>query len=691
MVPKLHQHVLALVFAANNINKNPRILPNVTLGFHICDNYYDTRMTYRSTFDLLFKSQRYFPNYECDTYKNLVAIIGALSSETSFHMSDVLSLYKIPQEPVAISETCTGEERLENLPSSFFEMSMTGHSYSIYNAVYAIAHAIHVLYSSRFNHRATDGGKIMELQDLQPQQAVPLSMCNDYCNPGFHKKKKEGETFCCYDCVHCPEMEISSQKDMDDCIKCQSDQYPTKGKDGCLPKTITFLSFEEPLGISLASAAVSLMFVTIIILGIFIKHKNTPIVKANNRDITYILLIALLFCFLSALLFLGQPTKVTCFLRQSAFSIIFSVAVSCVLAKTITVVVAFMATKPGSNMRKWVGKRLTNSVVFSCFLIQAAISLVWLGTSPPFPDFDTHSLTEEIIVKCNEGSVTMFYIALGYMGFLSLISLTVAFLARKLPDSFNEAKFITFSMLIFCSVWVSFVPTYLSSKGKSTVAVEIFSILVSSAGLLGCIFSPKCYIIYFRPELNRRQDLIRRKNNKVHWFEMREYNKYCDLILGGLLYQLCFTSIAKNFTSEPSRPQAEPMVAMTQNYQHILAMVFAVKEINENPRLLPNVTLGFRIYDSYMIARWTYQATLQLLSPWNRLAPNYRCNIKDNLYAIIEGLAAATSYMIPSVLAMYKIPQVTGNLSTQAQQLLLQVLLQSLSSSRTDILSLIDS
>ncbi|XP_053566948.1 vomeronasal type-2 receptor 26-like [Bombina bombina] len=341
---------------------------------------------------------------------------------------------------------------------------------------------------------------------------IPQSMCTDSCHPGYRKATIEGRPKCCYDCVPCSEGEISNGTDFENCLQCPEDLWPDKDKVMCIPRIIEFLSYLDPLGEVMSVLAIFHSAVTVAVLGVFIKHRQTAIVKANNENLSYSLLISLAMCFLCSLLFIGRPVTVTCMVRQAAFGIIFTLAVSCILAKTVTVVIAFNAMKPNSKLRKWIGKRIPYCIVVFCSLGMMVICVIWLLIFPPFQEYDTHTKHDKIILQCNEGSDAIFYIVVGYMGVLAFLSFVVAFFARKLPDTYNEAQYITFSMLVFCSVWVTFIPAYLSTKGKYMVAVEVFTILASGAGLLFCIFIPKCYIILMRPDLNSRAYVTR----KVH-------------------------------------------------------------------------------------------------------------------------------------------------------------------------------
>ncbi|XP_056334572.1 extracellular calcium-sensing receptor-like [Danio aesculapii] len=337
----------------------------------------------------------------------------------------------------------------------------------------------------------------------------PRSVCSESCPPGTRRATRKGLPVCCFDCLPCGDGEISNTTDATECIACPNDFWSNPQKDRCIPKEVEFLSYEDPLGISLITAAMLGTLICALVITIFAHYHKTPVVRSNNSELSFLLLLSLKLSFLCVLLFIGQPQLWTCQLRHAVFGISFVLCVSSILVKTMVVIAVFKSSRPeGKNAMKWFGAAQQRGTVLILTALQVLICAVWLSTASPTPYKNSRYIRSIIVYECAIGSVAGFSLLLGYIGLLAAVSFLLAFLARNLPDNFNEAKFITFSMLIFCAVWIAFVPAYVSSPGKYAVAVEIFAILASSFGLLLAIFAPKCYIIILHPERNTKKAIM---------------------------------------------------------------------------------------------------------------------------------------------------------------------------------------
>uniref|UniRef100_A0AAV2J2Y4 G-protein coupled receptors family 3 profile domain-containing protein n=1 Tax=Knipowitschia caucasica TaxID=637954 RepID=A0AAV2J2Y4_KNICA len=326
------------------------------------------------------------------THLNMHAVIGETTSTSTIGIARTMGPFYIPA--ISHSATCACLSNRRDYPSFF--RTIPSDLYQSEALAKLVKHLGWTWVGQQFDMKS---GEIAMWAGNSPK--VPRSVCSESCLPGTRRAFVKGKPVCCFDCIVCADGEFSNSTTL-----------------------------------------------------IFFHFRQTPIVRANNSEMSFLLLFSLSLCFLCSLTFIGRPSEWSCMLRHTAFGITFVLCISCVLGKTIVVLMAFRATLPGSNVMKWFGPLQQRLSVVAFTLVQVVIFL-------------------------------------GYIGLLALLCFVLAFLARKLPDNFNEAKFITFSMLIFCAVWITFIPAYVSSPGKFTVAVEIFAILASRSELSDLRMTPR--------------------------------------------------------------------------------------------------------------------------------------------------------------------------------------------------------
>ncbi|XP_071597193.1 G-protein coupled receptor family C group 6 member A [Heliangelus exortis] len=334
------------------------------------------------------------------------------------------------------------------------------------------------------------------------------STCSQPCRPGQMKKVTESPHTCCYECVYCPENHYSNKTDMDYCYQCNNKTYwAPVNSSTCYRKTILFLAWTDWFAIFLLLLSAFGVMLVLSISVIFTKNLNTPVVKASGGLIVcYIILFSHFLIFLSTVFFIDEPTEFKCKTRQALFGISFALCVSCILIKSLKILLAFSFDPKLQNFLKCVYKPVP--IVVTCTGIQVIICTFWLIFRTPFVK-QNFSIPRAILLECNEGSIVAFGIMLGYVTTLAFICFIFAFKGRKLPENYNEAKFITFGMLIYFIAWIVFIPVYATTFGKYLPAVEIIVVLISNYGILSCTFLPKCYVIIYKQETNTKSAFLK--------------------------------------------------------------------------------------------------------------------------------------------------------------------------------------
>ncbi|XP_030678662.1 LOW QUALITY PROTEIN: vomeronasal type-2 receptor 1-like [Nomascus leucogenys] len=476
----------AMSHMIKQINKRKDILPNITLGYQIFDTCFTISKSVEAVLVFLTGQEENRPNFRNSTGAFPAVIVGAGASSLSVAASRILGLYYLPQ--VGYASTCV-----------------------ILSDKYQFPSYLHVIASDKIQSKAM----VKRIQHFHFLTLFSMllfslfiiftqlshSVCTDVCPPGTRKGIRQGEPICCFDSIPCADGHVSRKPGERECEQCDEDYWSNAQKSECVLKEVEYLAYDEAMGFTLVILSVFGAFVVLAVTTVYVIHRHTPLVNASDRQLSFLFQVSLIITLPSSMLFIDKPNNWSCMAGQVTLALGFSLCLSCLLGKTSSLFLAYRISKSRTQLTS-MSPLYRKIIVLISVLVEIGICTAYSVLEPPMVYKNMEPQNTKIILGCNEVSIEFLYSMFGIDAFLALLCFLTTFVARQLPDNYYEGKCVTFEMLVFFVIWISFVPAYLSTKGKFKVAVEIFAILASSYVLLGCIFAPKCLIILLRPQRN---------------------------------------------------------------------------------------------------------------------------------------------------------------------------------------------
>uniref|UniRef100_A0A8D1Q4G2 Taste receptor type 1 member 2 n=1 Tax=Sus scrofa TaxID=9823 RepID=A0A8D1Q4G2_PIG len=337
-----------------------------------------------------------------------------------------------------------------------------------------------------------------------PNNTVPVSTCSKDCQPG-QKKKPVGTHPCCFECIDClPGTFLNQTADEYECQPCLSYQWSHKNDTSCFKRRLAFLEWREAPTIVVAMLAALGFLSTLAIAIVFWRHLQTPIVRSAGGPMCFLMLMPLLMAYTVTPVYVGLPTVSTCLCRQAFFTICFTICISCITVRSFQIVCIFkMASRLPSAYRYWV--RYHGPYVFVASITVLKVVIVGSGILATTPNPTARADPDDpsiMILSCSPNYHRGLLINTSLDLFLSVLGFGFAYVGKELPTNYNEAKFITFCMTFYFTSSV-FLCTFMSVY--EGVLVTILDLLVTVLNLMGIslgYFGPKCYMILFYPERN---------------------------------------------------------------------------------------------------------------------------------------------------------------------------------------------
>ncbi|KAI8503832.1 Metabotropic glutamate receptor 4 [Branchiostoma belcheri] len=336
----------------------------------------------------------------------------------------------------------------------------------------------------------------------------PTSICSSECAPG--ERKIQQASACCWVCQRC-ERATQRLRDESTCEDCPEGQKPGANWTTCEDiriKSVSWTSLYSSIPIVFSVLGI---LVVATVVGIYKVYSDTPVVRASGRELSYVLLAGIFLCYCMTFILLSPPSPVTCCVTRVFLGLGLAMCYSALLIKTNRIYRIFEDGKKSAKAVKWISPK--SQLIFCALFvsIQLFAVVVWLVVDPPdtYVEYTAIESPDAVGVRRCNVSDTSLVISLAYNMLLVVLCTVYAFMTRNIPSSYNESKYIAFSMYTTCIVWLAFIPIFFGtahSPEKMQIQVTTLTVSISMSGTvsLACLFAPKVYIILFQPHKNVR-------------------------------------------------------------------------------------------------------------------------------------------------------------------------------------------
>ena len=317
---------------------------------------------------------------------------------------------------------------------------------------------------------------------------LPISVCSTKCQGGEISVRDPRKPVCCWNCLGGEENEIVVNNTFQ---ACPPRHRPTTDRAACVAIPLLYVSISDSLPVMILLLSVLGILLNTFVLGMFIKHRSTKIIKASGTELCYVILAGTYLCFLAPGAFLIEPSTISCGLRRFISGISLTTCYTPLFLKTNRLYRIFRTAKSSLGRPLLISPCSQLLICISLIGLQALLGITWTLADAPAVDY---ALTNKktLVVICISDVKTLF-LNLSLCFVLMAANTWYAFKTRKFPKNFNETQTIGVTMYISCMLWAIFVPLYLWSGESSNVFLQLYIIsifcdvigFVSLIGLFG--------------------------------------------------------------------------------------------------------------------------------------------------------------------------------------------------------------